>query len=802
MEIGSIYEINPAWAEGEESGISQDPCLGETAKYGKRYCSYTASGREAIALALKSLERNRPGIRKKCLLPAYMCDTVFFPFRRAGWEIYFYHINIELAASEEELCSLMGQVRPGLLFVHPYYGVDTWKPMRPLLLEWKRQGICIMEDVTQSYYLEGAGKEADYVIGSLRKWYPVPDGGFVAAEEKLYEEETEGAEEFAGLRLAVLTEKWRYLYGQEKPEKRRERKERYLRRNRELEEELDRFAGIRRLSPQAMRILQETDEAGARERRNANYRYLYKKLWGNTQFEPMLKVYPLPMEEGKGPAGGEADGNQTAPLYFALYVKERDELQCFLREHDIYAPVLWPIGAENGNCLSPEERDIYAHMLALPVDQRYGKEEMQRMADVMGEYESRKVVREKPPESVREVTVPAELRNGDFEQIVGIRADANETVAMGHIMRCITIAKELVRKGSRVIFFTADEYACHWLEREGMEMVCLHSRWDDMESEIPLLRKELARTGCGKLVVDSYKASAEYLVQLKDLCKLIYIDDCFAEIYPVDLLINYNAYHVRFPYSQVYGEETELLLGTCYVPLREEFRSGEIRQGRENTETEEHFPQGRENTEIEEHFPQGRENTEIEEHFPQGSGNTETGKGLPHILLSSGGGDAYDALTGILNEAVKDGELCHAVFHVVVGRFHNGRERLEQLAAAYPGIRLHREVTNMAELMAACDGAASAAGTMLFELSAMAVPTVFFVSADNQQYDSEFFAAEDRMLFAGDVRTDRQGCMERICAGLKRILRDGELRRHMKKALRRVADGRGAERIAEAVLRL
>ena len=309
-----------------------------------------------------------------------------------------------------------------------------------------------------------------------------------------------------------------------------------------------------------------------------------------------------------------------------------------------------------------------------------------------------------------------------------------------------------------------------------MEMVCLHSRWDDMESEIPLLRKELARTGCGKLVVDSYKASAEYLVQLKDLCKLIYIDDCFAEIYPVDLLINYNAYHVRFPYSQVYGEETELLLGTCYVPLREEFRSGEIRQGRENAETE--------------------------EHFPQGSGNTETGKGLPHILLSSGGGDAYDALTGILNEAVKDGELCHAVFHVVVGRFHNGRERLEQLAAAYPGIRLHREVTNMAELMAACDGAASAAGTMLFELSAMAVPTVFFVSADNQQYDSEFFAAEDRMLFAGDVRTDRQGCMERICAGLKRILRDGELRRHMKKALRRVADGRGAERIAEAVLRL
>ena len=42
-----------------------------------------------------------------------------------------------------------------------------------------------MEDVTQSYYLEGAGEEADYVVGSLRKWYPLPDGGFVASKEPL-----------------------------------------------------------------------------------------------------------------------------------------------------------------------------------------------------------------------------------------------------------------------------------------------------------------------------------------------------------------------------------------------------------------------------------------------------------------------------------------------------------------------------------------------------------------------------------------------------------------------------------------
>ena len=55
MEIGSIYEINPAWAESKKVEAGDSFGLPETAKYGKRYCCYTASGREAIALALRSL---------------------------------------------------------------------------------------------------------------------------------------------------------------------------------------------------------------------------------------------------------------------------------------------------------------------------------------------------------------------------------------------------------------------------------------------------------------------------------------------------------------------------------------------------------------------------------------------------------------------------------------------------------------------------------------------------------------------------------------------------------------------------
>lgn len=743
MEIGSIYEIAPDSVKGYNADSRQNFCLtglGEIKKYHKKYCAYTASGREAIALALRSLARLRPDLVRVCLLPAYMCDTVFFPFEQEGFEIHFYHVNKELEANEHELRALIEQLKPGLLFIHPYYGVDTWRSLRSLLAKWKKQGICIMEDVTQSYYLEGVGAEADYVVGSLRKWYPVPDGGFVVSNEELAWEEIEDDREFAKTRLKMLMDKWEYLYGNADAEKKKLDKAAYLKQNRALEEQLDRHCGIRDLSGETAHILERINEDDAKRRRNDNYKYLYDRLKDKKLFQPIVT----------DPTG------DAVPLYFAIFTQSRDELQSFLTAHEIYAPVLWPIGKENEPHLIAEEKYIYEHMLALPIDQRYGKEEMQRIVEVMEEYEHQSAI---IADGKRQ---SAGMADGQT-QIIGIRADANEEVAMGHIMRCITIAGQLKKLGNQVVFFTADEYAAELLKQAEMEQVCLHSQWNDMEKEVPILREALKKRGCNKLLVDSYQATSKYFKGLSDLCKLICIDDCFEEIYSVDMLINYNAYHVRFDYEGAYQNRTKLLLGTAYVPLREEFQ--------ERRDTGDH--------------------TSVK-------GKESAG----HVLLSSGGGDVYHALAGILDEAIKDKAFDEVIFHVVVGKFHPNAGELERLAEEHENILLHYDVKNMAELMEKCNAAVSAAGTMLFELSAMQIPSVFFVSADNQQYDSEFFAKEERMLFAGDIRSDKELCIGNILNGLKRILQDEKFCQRMKKALYEVTDGRGAKRIAEEIVKL
>ncbi len=361
-------------------------------------------------------------------------------------------------------------------------------------------------------------------------------------------------------------------------------------------------------------------------------------------------------------------------------------------------------------------------------------------------------------------------------QLIGIRADANEEIASGHIMRCIAIAVQLVRLGGRVIFFTADEKADALLDGAGMRHVCLHTDWERMEDETEVLLRELRRTGCAKLLVDSYQVTEKYFRALAGQVRLIYMDDCFDGVYPVDMLVNYNPYCTRFPYAETYGDGTRLLLGAAYAPLREEFAAA-CGKGADET-------------------------------AGAGCGAVPTGRGSEpvekesRILLSAGGGDTCDALSGILEAVMKDEVLCRQTYEVVVGRYNENRAKLERLAAAHGNLRLHCQVEHMAGLMQGCTAAVSAAGTTLLELCAVRVPTVFFTVADNQRYDSDFFAREGRMLFAGDIRKERGRCLREICGGLRKILKSETLRAEMRDRLGAVTDGKGACRIAEEIIAL
>lgn len=365
MEIGSIFEMKPLEIDKKDFPISIS--LDQVEKYQKPFTYYTASGREGIHLAILALQNMKKNMQKTVLLPAYMCDTVFFPFEREGWKLEFYRVNEQLEPDAAYLEKQIEAVRPGVLFVHPFYGIDTLKEIRPKFRNWRENGMIIMEDVTQSYYLEADWDNVDIVVGSLRKWYPIPDGGFVTANIPLPEEKMMPENPWAKKRHILLTEKWEYLYG--KYQGNQEKKSCYLAENRVLEDELDQKDNIHALSQTAKWVLHQLSEVQAKQQRERNTAVLWKGIETGKPSEEWRPVL--------------AKASKAAGLYFPIYVSNRENLQKKLQQAHIYAPVLWPIGKENQKDLGPVEKEIFQTLLAIPMDQRYKEADMERILQVL-----------------------------------------------------------------------------------------------------------------------------------------------------------------------------------------------------------------------------------------------------------------------------------------------------------------------------------------------------------------------------------------------------------------------------------
>lgn len=349
--------------------------------------------------------------------------------------------------------------------------------------------------------------------------------------------------------------------------------------------------------------------------------------------------------------------------------------------------------------------------------------------------------------------------------MIYIRTDANETIATGHVMRCMTIASKLLELGEEVIFVVSDEGSATLIKDRGYKYIVLNSDWSNPMNKDELDKMETILCEYGrqkgekpKLLIDSYMINGEYTKKMKEYAVVIVIDDLFEEVFEADAIINYTLYHTRFDYAGRYGTSSKLLLGGQYVPLREQFSS----------------------------------------FSDSGYARDVTDKQLYKVLMICGGGDKYNALGSILAKAVSDGiEKCE--LHVVVGAYNPNAKLLEDLAKRCHKIKLYNNVSDMAKLMSECDIAVSAASTVLYECCAMKLPTVFFCVADNQQYDRECFTKNDVMIYAGDIRTEKEQCIASILQAVEKLVGDMELRKHMISEMSTLIDGHGAMRIAEHI---
>ncbi len=362
------------------------------------------------------------------------------------------------------------------------------------------------------------------------------------------------------------------------------------------------------------------------------------------------------------------------------------------------------------------------------------------------------------------------------KKLLLIRADANNKIGLGHVMRCLTIAEAAEKAGIKTVFLMADDGAEELLKERGQAYHILHTDFADMEGELPVLYKVIEN--CTKteyratsiqeaesddrpkivFLLDSYQTTEKYVRELKtrlnkNHIQLALMEDYGNSPYHADILINYNIYGTDFSYEK---NAPKTLLGCRYMPLRQAF---------------------------------------VQQKY-------KVREQVKNLLITTGGSDTY-RIGAQLAKQLADKQFADnskLSLHIVCGKFSKSREELLQLASQKTNIKIHTDVKEMWTLMSGCDAAISAAGTTLYELCAIGIPTICFSFAENQILPGTAFAAHTPIPYAGDYEQNPNAMFATILTKLEALCTMPQpKRKQISSQLKTTVDGKGPKRIITAL---
>lgn len=338
---------------------------------------------------------------------------------------------------------------------------------------------------------------------------------------------------------------------------------------------------------------------------------------------------------------------------------------------------------------------------------------------------------------------------------VYIRADANPTIATGHVLRCASIAAGFLDRGMEVCFIVADKVSGKVVSDLGFDYYTINSKFDDMEGELPLFLKFFNENPGDLILVDSYFATEKYLREIGKLpVKVAVIDDFMDGILPCDVVINYAVYADSYFYQRNYPG-AEHILGCKYVPLRKEFQN-----------------------------------------LP----NKEILQEVKNVLVMCGGADPYHFILNFI-KGIKSGpgDFMNVCFTIICGRFNSDFEEIKKMAEDMGNVTILSHTDKLHEYMQRADMAVSAGGSTLYELCAAGVPTLSYCLADNQLNNVLGFHEKGIIEYLGDVR-DEGFSYEDVLNRIKALAEDFDGRIAQSRRMQELVDGRGAERIAGEVV--
>ena len=255
----------------------------------------------------------------KLYIPYFLCDSVSYMCDREGYAYDYYHIGRDFLPCFD--CKVSGSE---YLYVVNYYGQLSNETILTLKAKY---GNIIVDNVQAFFQKPIEGIDTVY---SCRKFFGVPDGGYVATDCRLDEE----------LETDISKDRMKHILG------RFEGKASDYYCDFKKNDESFKMLPLRYMSKLTHNILGAIDYKYVIQKRNGNYAFLDKELG---KYNHLSLSTPI------------------APYAYPFYCEDGMALKKKLAEKGIYVATLWPNVLDMNVTV---EKDYAENILPLPIDQR------------------------------------------------------------------------------------------------------------------------------------------------------------------------------------------------------------------------------------------------------------------------------------------------------------------------------------------------------------------------------------------------------------------------------------------------
>lgn len=328
---------------------------------------FYGSGRQAFKSIIERLDPTTT-----YHVPYYLCEDVQSVVRDQCKHVRYYDNNIDLTVNTSELLSQLSYDTIQAILLIDYFGLKSHEELAATIKK-KFPHTIIIQDISHlSFIPHMLGLSlyyGDYVFGSLRKVFPVPDGGFVEGDPLSGKKYSEDCLNVVDIKLAGKLLKNLFIHNSEF--RKEEIDSMALGLSNRAEKLFAQQLSYSDISTISKIILHGTNYMGIYKQRRENYSVLR---------EAIIKTCPSCDLRIASELSAGMMPYQLPVLFPNMIIRNR--MRDKLVRAGVFCSIIWELDPAVHSKGGSEALKISKKILSLPVDQRYRTEDMLCIAKI------------------------------------------------------------------------------------------------------------------------------------------------------------------------------------------------------------------------------------------------------------------------------------------------------------------------------------------------------------------------------------------------------------------------------------